>query len=291
MLGTWKRGDSRAPHKPLLILLVFSLYLKGASRLVPFSDVETDLAQLIREFGPPRKSVHPEYPFWWLQSDGIWEVPEASKCAVRKGHNDAKKSELIRNHAHGGLLDPYYQVVRSDPSLALQLALMLLEQHFPSSLHDEILSAVGLQDSDLFRRRPRDPGFRERVLRAYSYRCVFCGFDLRLDQLSIGLEAAHIRWHQAGGPDVESNGLALCVLHHRLFDLGAFSLDMNSGRMIVSERLHGSMGVDEWAFQFHGRMPGLPIREEYLPSREFLGWHHREVFRSPARKIESSSEV
>jgi hypothetical protein len=34
-----------------------------------------------------------------------------------------------------------------------------------------------------------------------------------------------IRWHQGGGPDEESNGFALCVLHHKTFDLGAFTVN------------------------------------------------------------------
>ena len=42
-----------------------------------------------------------------------------------------------------------------------------------------------------------------------------------LDQETLGIEAAHIKWHQAGGPDTEDNGLALCTLHHKRFDRGA----------------------------------------------------------------------
>jgi putative restriction endonuclease len=40
----------------------------------------------------------------------------------------------------------------------------------------------------------------------------------------LGLEAAHIKWFQAGGPDIEANGLAMCSLHHKLFDLGVFTI-------------------------------------------------------------------
>ena len=59
------------------------------------------------------------------------------------------------------------------------------------------------------------------MLTAYEWRCAVCGLDVRLGSVSIILEAAHIKWHQAGGPDEESNGLALGVLHHKAFDLGA----------------------------------------------------------------------
>ena len=48
----------------------------------------------------------------------------------------------------------------------------------------------------------------------YGYRCVICGFDLRLDNDPLAVDAAHIRWHQAHGPNIVSNGLALCALHH-----------------------------------------------------------------------------
>lgn len=36
----------------------------------------------------------------------------------------------------------------------------------------------------------------------------------------MGLEAAHVQWHSQNGSDDVSNGLALCSLHHTLFDLG-----------------------------------------------------------------------
>src|SRR6185503_19127739 len=90
----------------------------------------------------------------------------------------------------------------------------------------DILDAVGLDLSltETVTRRKRDPAFRGRVLTAYEYACAVCGFDVRLGGHALGLEAAHIQWHQAGGPDVEPNGLALCSLHHKAFDLGAFTI-------------------------------------------------------------------
>jgi putative restriction endonuclease len=80
------------------------------------------------------------------------------------------------------------------------IASRILEQHFPESLHPDILNAVGLSLETTVTRRKRDPAFRQRVLKAYEYRCAVCGFDVRLGSVSIALDAAHIRWHQAGGP-------------------------------------------------------------------------------------------
>ena len=84
-------------------------------------------------------------------------------------------------------------------------------------------------------RRTRDPKFRDRVLTAYEWSCAVCGFDVRMGSVSIALDAAHIHWHTHGGPDEESNGLALCVLHHKTFDLGAFTV--KDGKMIVLSEL------------------------------------------------------
>jgi putative restriction endonuclease len=36
-----------------------------------------------------------------------------------------------------------------------------------------------------------------------------------------------VRWFNFDGPDDLDNGLALCVLHHKLFDLGVLGLSLN----------------------------------------------------------------
>jgi putative restriction endonuclease len=71
-----------------------------------------------------------------------------------------------------------------------------------------------------------------------------CGFDVRLGNILIAVEAAHIKWHQAGGPDEERNGLALCSLHHKLFDRGVFTIS-NSMSVIVSESANGTKGFQD----------------------------------------------
>lgn len=59
--------------------------------------------------------------------------------------------------------------------------------------------------------RQRD--FRQRVLSAYNHHCAICQIQLEL------VEAAHIIPIGApGSNDLTSNGLALCVLHHKAYD-------------------------------------------------------------------------
>lgn len=129
--------------------------------------------------------------------------------------------------------------------------------------------------------RKRAPDFRQRVLRAYEYRCVVCGFDVRLRSVSIALDAAHIRWHQAGGPDVESNGLALCVLHQKTFDLGAFTV--GGGVLLISDQVNGTAGFQENLLAYHGWPIRSPQRPDWKPELAHLEWHGPEVFKGEAR--------
>lgn len=167
-----------------------------------------------------------------------------------------------------------------------------MESHFPDTLRRDVLDAVGLaldesadEAIDIQMRRRRDPMFREKVLLAYEYRCCVCSYDLRLGRQSVGLEAAHIKWFQAGGPDVESNGLALCALHHKIFDLGAFTVRPEDGTIIFSRHLIGSPEIQNRLLSHHGTPLINPQSKEFAPHADFLHWHRHEVFKEPSRAI------
>src|SRR5262245_4015435 len=97
-LKRWKRGEVRAPHKPLLVLLSLARLTQGKERLESFENLEGPLQRLLEQFGPYRRRVHPEYPFWRLQNDRLWEVPNGSSLARRKSNTDPPKSELIKHN-------------------------------------------------------------------------------------------------------------------------------------------------------------------------------------------------
>ena len=127
------------------------------------------------------------------------------------------------------------------------------------------------------------------MLTAYERRCAICGFDLRLKDDLLGLEAAHIQWHSHGGPDRVTNGLALCTFHHGAFDRGAVGLERVSGgagyRSLVSEEINGGSAAIRWLLDYHGRPVRPPQNDAGEPLEKYVKWHSEEVFRAPARKL------
>ena len=98
---------------------------------------------------------------------------------------------------------------------------------------------------------------------------------------AFGLEAAHIQWHAAEGPDTVANGLLLCVLHHRALDRGVIGLETD-GRIKVSPTVAGGEVVEQRITRFHGARL-RPPEDGQRPGEQFVAWHDRQVFR-PAHK-------
>ena len=292
-IRSWKRGEVRAPHKPLLLLIALARIQRGEPRLIPYRatdgglDIETKLGALLREYGPRRKSYHPEYPFWRLQSDGLWEVPQAPALRAERGEHRNRNMpvSLLRKHgAHGGLPEHLDARLRRDPAEVNRLAGLLLDAHFPPSMHEELLDAIGMPWVMVGhrRRRRRDPGFRDAVLRVYEYRCAVCGYAGRLGQRALNLEAAHVRWHAYGGPDQLDNGVALCTFHHRAFDRGAIGLD-DRRHILVSQEVHGGSHTENWLLRWSGQPLMRPQSGQPPPAAEHVAWHRSQVFRAPPR--------
>lgn len=112
----WKRGDQRAPHKPLLLLYALGRCKQGAARLLSFREVNRVLTALLQEFGPPRQAYHPEYPFWRLQNDGVWEVDTSFPLTRRASNSDPLKSELVQYNVPGGVTEDIYMLLQDGMS-------------------------------------------------------------------------------------------------------------------------------------------------------------------------------
>ena len=280
------RHGRRSPHKPLLLLLSIGRHFNGHERLAAFDEIERDLNRLIRRFGLPDSRENAYHPFWHLRNDGLWEIdrPELVRM-TRAGH--AYISDLREHGIRGGLDQYVLNTLERNPGLAWRVVQGLLNDYFPPSLHEDILMDVGLGGKvglghltgTRARHEGRDRRFREVVLRAYESRCALCELDLQVEEQSIGLEAAHIKWHSEGGPAQVANGMALCVLHHKFFDAGLFTVSTDL-TVLVGELAVGN-SVEESLTKYRGLvLPVFPDRPDERPASKYLEWHIRAVFRA-----------
>ncbi|MFI1835123.1 phosphorothioated DNA-binding restriction endonuclease [Streptomyces olivaceoviridis] len=283
-LRQWTKGGTRAPHKPLLLLYALGRFQDDADGGLRYTAVEQDLQRLLTEYGPPHKTT-PAYPFHHLVSDGVWEV----RTNRGPGSPGSGVRDLRETGATGRLAPELRAALRREPDLLGRVARLLLDLHFPPSLHGELCEAVGLDleptEAEQLSavRRQRDRRMRELVLTAYEYRCAFCGYDGRIGAVPVGLEAAHVRWWAFGGPDETENGLCLCALHHKLFDKGVLGVG-DDHRILVSQRFVGhSSAAREHVIALAGRPLIGPQPGSRPVAAAHRDWHARQVFHGEPR--------
>lgn len=298
-LRMWSRNDERAPHKPLLALWSIGRCLKGEDRLVSYRTVEKEMTTLLNNFGPPRASHKPYEPFWRMQKDKIWEVPDAGRL-VEDSSGSVSPKKLWENNVTAGFTSCIHNLFRDNNVLALKVAIELVMSHFTECLYDEVFDAtIGYEFLDscvvavngvdykaseylesVQQRRGRNSKFRDEVLEAYSYRCAICEYSIEFPAKNWpALEAVHIKWPGYNGPNNTPNGLSLCVLHHELFDWGAFTIQPSSLKVLVARGLLESE-KNRWIGIYHKRR--LPVIAKSIsdrPANEFLNWHLNNVYR------------
>ena len=275
-------SDKRAPYKPLLLLWLIGRLAAGLPPRVSFKEAEDELKRMMNRHrvGDSRPKV--EHPFVYLASDPqLWRVEDLHGQDVSRMKKKLSPP-FLREEATGTLVAPFERALR-DAGVRSRVVNALLQMEFPETQHEQVLQEVSLGHLVAPEQSPRDPRFKNTVLRAYEDRCSFCGYDLRLGGSPVGIDAAHVQMRSKGGPDCIENGLALCVQHHRLFDYGALGLDHDL-RILVSEHLNLS-DQDSSAHirSLVGALIRRPLRRYRLPAPEHIDWHNKNLFKHPAR--------
>lgn len=266
-------------------------------RLVRFQEARAGVVPLFEQFGRGgNHSVNPINPLWRLQGDGegfLWTAC-TSELIVCGADGIPTSADLVRTHAQFGLALPAHEMLLMDIPLRLQAGQVLASQVCPLEIWPDLFEATGIpfdgtaanfvmpisthRTREIASRVTRSPRFRRDVLERYEHRCAVCGTSPQIGNRRFGVEAAHIQWVTEDGPDDIQNGLALCVMHHRGFDRGAFTLT-DTLQVQVSPQLHrvAEANTDHF-WRFDGQPICRPAHATDHPDRAFIDWHRREVF-------------
>jgi putative restriction endonuclease len=280
-----QRQGQRSPHKPLLVLVALGRLVRIGSSSLPWPEAEPVLADLIAEFGPPSRTNRPQsaaYPFTRLRADGVWVLDHDVQMD--------RVGPLAEQHVVGRFERTVEDALLADPSLANALARSLVLSNFPETVAPDVLEAAGLDPRPVLGSTPADgpegltssgrrrvPWWRSAVLQAWDRQCAFCGYDGQLAGVSAGIDAAHVRWFAFGGPDDLDNGLALCSLHHKLFDLGALGLNADL-QVQISAAFSARTVAGRALYELDGRSLS-PRPGTNPPAHDHVLWHRRQVFK------------
>ena len=266
-----------APHKPLLLLYTLGAWLSEGRSRFAWQELEIALQRLFREFGFGSGKFRAEYPFYHLASSGLWN----HEFKLAKGPS---AKFLRENNVVGAFSDDLRDALQADEALAPRMISDLLAMNFPESVQEELVEALpaGQREPELVYREVkiavRDQRFRKLVMNAYSEKCALCSWDLKVSERTVGLDAAHIRWHSQQGPNTEANGLSLCVIHHRLFDRGIWTIDSN-GQASVTRNVQLTGKSVPTLLEFNGMSLVTPMNPAHRPDTEHMRWHRETVYR------------
>ena len=279
-------GGQRAPYKTLLLLWMIARTIAGKSPVVSYKDAEPQLKRLMWSYRMGR-TLSVKYPFVYLaDSSTLWQIRDSNGNDIyqmtrpiypNKSQPGRESVKFLRKEATGSLTSQFLDAIRN-ATMRSEIVNELLRLQFPESLHNVILRDLNLDHAISYKSPPRDPDFREAVLEAYRETCSFCGFDSRLRDNAVGIDAAHIMMRSRGGADTLDNGLALCVLHHRLFDRGA--LGLSDHRLVLLSPLLTGMSASsrQQVNSLASREITHPLPDCDLPHIENIRWHRNEIF-------------
>lgn len=279
-LVTWRKGDQIAPHKPLLILFALSKYINEGQSELHYSNIHESFGDLLEQYTNSKKQT-PFNPFYRLykQTPELWHSETAKFLKEKEINHKA----LLNMNMLAGLHPQIIELIQSEPKVIQSMIEILLPKICGDSVQDDILNQLDLSTSIYTStKNKRDPNFRNMIIQNWEGRCAVCGLSLRIQNQPTILEAAHIKWHAHGGPDTSDNGILLCNLHHKLFDLGAYCLRENE--VHISNKIFASdPGYETWLGQFHKKEIQQPQEEAFYPNPEYTWWHERNVFKGGVR--------
>lgn len=159
------------------------------------------------------------------------------------------------------------------------LAEIVFGRAFGNSSNERTVEVRTRTGEQLSRMKARigQAAFSEQVRSNYGHRCCFPGCTVDEDRLLVGSHIA--RWSDCQHLRGETaNGLSLCPIHDRCFELGLFTITQDS--VVAVNR--AQVATNRWSMDNLLSADGLPIRPSVIsPSRDALIRHWERIRFTP----------
>jgi putative restriction endonuclease len=274
-----------APHKPLLLLVLFDL--AEQDQLPDLLPLTPELAFRFASYWSVvahRRTQPPDVrmPFHHLQTDGFWLAlredgqPSPDKMLTRFARLHANfapclRESAFRNQARGILIAKYFE---PDEQVAL---CTILGRPVPDAT--QLARDAGYKAPEEAKKQGREVRFRLSVVAAYNYTCALTGYRLTTIASGSIVDAAHIHQFSSSRNNDPRNGLALCKNAHWLFDNGLWTLTDDYTVLVARDRFSEDSPNQVSLNTFHGkRLYFLPADNSLWPSPDHLAWHRKHKF-------------
>lgn len=302
-MKTASYGNAPALNKPLLILYILSQYKKGHARLFHFqTEIQQQLRDLLKRYGPKRSTYEVLMPFWRLKNDGFWSL-ECTNNFLLESPVEPSLKNVLNSNLSGGFDATSFTLLQNQTSSIDALAQQVLEKYFSAEFHSELFNEFGFETSeqpvgfeepsDRFDLIQQDLNLLNRdlslsdTMRASLIQARIGQGKFRADCLKLHpacpvtdisfqplLRASHIKpWSDCRTAQERldpHNGIMLAAHIDTLFDSGWISF-ANEGEVLISNQLD---------FDTCERL-SLPERIVQLPEPSFnyLEFHRKHVFK------------
>lgn len=168
-----------------------------------------------------------------------------------------------------GIFNPDYKLDISDEHLIKEL-------NKEETIINKLIEEFGLDGNRIVTEKVRLSQaqliFKERLRKEYGSKCWLCGIEN--EQLLI---ASHIKDSakcDIHGKTDNNNGLLLCAMHDKLFDLSLISFDFKTGKILISDKLNKN---DQKLCNVNEFM-ALPEKIMSAGRSQYLIWHNNEFY-------------
>lgn len=288
----------KAPHKPILLLSLIVLnenHRIDLDNIIPTLVLRETWSELWEclEYSKPGP-MH--LPLYHMKSDGFWNVdmkdgipphqPRSIDNLYSMVDRISMKDDLIgfiedessRDRIISSILNGGYFSDLEKENLKKKIEELngsfIYEHELVQKVKEEFTIEPRTSTEDL--KKKRNPAFRRLVLGAYDETCAVCGMKLQTTSGISVIDASHILPFNKFGIDDIRNGLALCKMHHWLFDRGILSIDSHY-RVLVSKSIENEH-PENIISHFHRQDIILPEVGDYYPHPSAVEWHRSNVF-------------